>query len=85
MTRIAGIDVGGTFTDLIFVDDETGEVRLAKIERIIESLKSPIAIGFAAGEVVFVLTEKHSEHLEGVGNIAGGHLAAGNHKTLPKA
>jgi N-methylhydantoinase A len=31
MSRIAGIDVGGTFTDLIFVDDQTGEVRLAKV------------------------------------------------------
>ena len=28
-TRI-GVDVGGTFTDLIFYDDETGEVRVAK-------------------------------------------------------
>ena len=28
-TRI-GVDVGGTFTDLIFLDDETGEVRVAK-------------------------------------------------------
>jgi N-methylhydantoinase A len=31
MSRIAGIDVGGTFTDLILVDDATGEVRLAKV------------------------------------------------------
>jgi N-methylhydantoinase A len=29
--RIAGIDVGGTFTDLIVVDDGTGEVRIAKV------------------------------------------------------
>ena len=28
---IAGIDVGGTFTDLIVVDDATGEVRIAKV------------------------------------------------------
>ena len=28
-TRI-GVDVGGTFTDLIFYDDESGEVRVAK-------------------------------------------------------
>ena len=28
---IAGIDVGGTFTDLVLVDDATGEVRLAKV------------------------------------------------------
>jgi N-methylhydantoinase A len=31
MSRIAGIDVGGTFTDLIVVDDATGEVRIAKV------------------------------------------------------
>jgi len=31
MSRIAGIDVGGTFTDLIVVDDESGEVRIAKV------------------------------------------------------
>jgi N-methylhydantoinase A len=31
MTRIAGIDVGGTFTDLVLVDEATGEVRLAKV------------------------------------------------------
>ena len=31
MSRIAGIDVGGTFTDLVLVDDATGEVRLAKV------------------------------------------------------
>ncbi len=31
MTKIAGIDVGGTFTDLVLVDEATGEVRLAKV------------------------------------------------------
>jgi N-methylhydantoinase A len=31
MSRIAGIDVGGTFTDLILFDDTTGAVRLAKV------------------------------------------------------
>ena len=31
MGRIAGIDVGGTFTDLILVDDASGEVKLAKV------------------------------------------------------
>ena len=28
---IAGIDVGGTFTDLIAIDGESGAVRLAKV------------------------------------------------------
>jgi N-methylhydantoinase A len=31
MTWIAGIDVGGTFTDLIALDSASGEVRLAKV------------------------------------------------------
>jgi N-methylhydantoinase A/oxoprolinase/acetone carboxylase beta subunit len=31
VTRL-GVDVGGTFTDLIFYDDETGEVRVSKNE-----------------------------------------------------
>ncbi len=31
MSRIAGIDVGGTFTDLVVVDDDSGEVRIAKV------------------------------------------------------
>ena len=31
MAKIAGIDVGGTFTDLILIDEVTGEVRLAKV------------------------------------------------------
>ncbi|MGA0314295.1 MAG: hydantoinase/oxoprolinase N-terminal domain-containing protein, partial [Alphaproteobacteria bacterium] len=31
MGQIVGIDVGGTFTDLIFLDDKTGEVRIAKV------------------------------------------------------
>jgi N-methylhydantoinase A len=31
MTWIAGIDVGGTFTDLIALDPDSGEVRLAKV------------------------------------------------------
>jgi N-methylhydantoinase A len=37
MRRIAGIDVGGTFTDLIVVDDETGEVRIAKVPTTVEN------------------------------------------------
>ena len=31
MSWIAGIDVGGTFTDLIALDSASGEVRLAKV------------------------------------------------------
>jgi N-methylhydantoinase A/oxoprolinase/acetone carboxylase beta subunit len=31
MTKLVGVDVGGTFTDLVLVDEVTGEVRLAKV------------------------------------------------------
>jgi len=31
MARIAGIDVGGTFTDLLLLDTEAGDLRLAKV------------------------------------------------------
>jgi N-methylhydantoinase A len=31
MTRLIGVDVGGTNTDLVFVDTETGEMRVAKV------------------------------------------------------
>src|SRR5664280_2171749 len=37
MSRIAGIDVGGTFTDLIVVDDHTGEVRIAKVPTTVQN------------------------------------------------
>ena len=37
MSKIAGIDVGGTFTDLILVDDETGEVKLAKVPTTVDN------------------------------------------------
>ena len=37
MSAIVGIDVGGTFTDLITVDDATGEVRLAKVPTTVEN------------------------------------------------
>ena len=29
--RLAGVDVGGTFTDLLFMDETAGDVRLAKV------------------------------------------------------
>ena len=37
MSKLAGIDVGGTFTDLILVDDISGEVRLAKVPTTIDN------------------------------------------------
>ena len=29
-TKLVGVDVGGTFTDLVLVDEATGDVRVAK-------------------------------------------------------
>jgi N-methylhydantoinase A len=37
MSKLAGIDVGGTFTDLILVDDVTGDVRLAKVPTTVDN------------------------------------------------
>ena len=51
MTRIAGIDVGGTFTDLIFVDDETGEVRLAKVPTTVENQAFGVIAALDAAQV----------------------------------
>ena len=30
-TKLVGVDVGGTFTDLVLVDEATGLVRVAKV------------------------------------------------------
>src|SRR5258708_36734926 len=30
-TKLVGVDVGGTFTDLVLVDEASGEVRVAKV------------------------------------------------------
>ena len=35
--RLAGIDVGGTFTDLLFLDQTSGDVRLAKVPSTIDN------------------------------------------------
>src|SRR5436190_668382 len=49
--RIAGIDVGGTFTDLIVVDDASGEVRLAKVPTTVENQAFGVLAALAAAEV----------------------------------
>ena len=30
-TKLVGVDVGGTFTDLVLVDEASGAVRVAKV------------------------------------------------------
>src|SRR5215469_6622176 len=37
MTTIAGIDVGGTFTDLVLVDEASGRVALAKVPTTVDN------------------------------------------------
>ncbi|MCX7891763.1 MAG: hydantoinase/oxoprolinase family protein [Burkholderiales bacterium] len=37
MTTIAGIDVGGTFTDLVLFDEASGEVRVAKVPTTVDN------------------------------------------------
>lgn len=45
MSRLVGVDVGGTFTDLFFVDDASGTFRTAKVP----SNRGDEAVGFMAG------------------------------------
>ncbi|HEY2188057.1 MAG TPA: hydantoinase/oxoprolinase N-terminal domain-containing protein, partial [Caldimonas sp.] len=49
--RIAGIDVGGTFTDLIVVDDASGEVRIAKVPTTIDNQAFGVLAAIAAAGV----------------------------------
>ncbi len=51
MSRIAGIDVGGTFTDLIVVDDATGEVRIAKVPTTAHNQAFGVIAALEAAEV----------------------------------
>ena len=37
MTKVVGCDVGGTFTDLILLDEAAGEVRIAKVPTTVEN------------------------------------------------
>ncbi len=51
MSRIAGIDVGGTFTDLIYIDDASGEVRLAKVPTTVENQAFGVIAALDAAQV----------------------------------
>jgi len=60
MTKIAGVDVGGTFTDLVLVDEATGEVRLAKVPTTPENqafgvLAALAEAGVALGELATIV------------------------------
>ncbi|HWK83336.1 MAG TPA: hydantoinase/oxoprolinase family protein [Caldimonas sp.] len=51
MSRVAGIDVGGTFTDLVVVDDATGEVHIAKVPTTSENQAFGVLAALAAAAV----------------------------------
>jgi len=51
MSRIAGIDVGGTFTDLIVIDDATGEVRIAKVPTTVDNQAFGVLAALRAAQV----------------------------------
>ena len=47
-TKLVGVDVGGTFTDLVLVDEATGEVRVAKVPTTAANQASGVAGGAGA-------------------------------------
>ena len=49
--RLAGIDVGGTFTDLLFIDDSTRDVRLAKVPSTTDNQAFGVLNALAAADV----------------------------------
>lgn len=57
---VAGVDVGGTFTDLILIDQSTGAVRLAKTPTTVDNQAFGViaaidAAGLSAGEVDLIV------------------------------
>ena len=50
-TLTVGIDVGGTFTDLLAIDSESGEVKLAKVPTTIDNQAIGFMAALAAGTV----------------------------------
>jgi N-methylhydantoinase A len=54
-TKIVGVDVGGTFTDLVLLDEATGEVRVAKV---------PTTVANQAGGVVGALAHAGADAAE---------------------
>ncbi|MEQ9325914.1 MAG: hydantoinase/oxoprolinase N-terminal domain-containing protein, partial [Rhodospirillales bacterium] len=48
---VVGVDVGGTFTDLIVLDGTSGEVRVAKVPTTVENQAYGVMAAIAASEV----------------------------------
>ena len=51
MPKIAGVDVGGTFTDLVLMDEAGGELRLAKVPTTVENQAYGVLAALEATEV----------------------------------
>ncbi len=51
MTRFVGCDVGGTFTDLICLDEAAGTVRVAKVPTTVENQAYGVMAALAAAEI----------------------------------
>lgn len=51
MTTTVGIDVGGTFTDLVLIDDSTGAVRLSKVPSTLDNQARGVLQALANTEV----------------------------------
>ena len=67
-TRMIGVDVGGTFTDVFFLDEASGEARVAKVP----TTRPDQSGGFLAG------IRAHGEGLEGVASVVHGTTAGTN-------
>ena len=50
MAFVAGVDVGGTFTDLVIFDPATGAVRLAKVPTTLPNQAPGVLAAFDAAE-----------------------------------
>ncbi len=51
MSLIAGVDVGGTFTDLVILDPATGGLRMAKVPTTLPNQAGGVLAAFAAADV----------------------------------
>src|SRR4249919_3410165 len=47
-SKLVGVDVGGTFTDLVLVDEVTGDVRVAKVPTTVANQATGVQAALAA-------------------------------------
>jgi N-methylhydantoinase A len=60
MRKIVGVDVGGTYTDLVLVDEEGGEIRIAQVF----STPGDQSIGLMAGQIRLISIERGHDPCE---------------------